>query len=161
MNESHLKHEIERKFLVKGDGFKGESTNSYRIMQGYLSSSTERTVRIRIKGHSGYITIKGASDPTGVSRPEWEKEIPLPEAEELLKLCEPGIIDKIRYEVKFDRHIFEIDVFQGSNDGLILAEVELEEKDELFQKPEWLGEEVTGDPRYYNSMLSKSPYYLW
>jgi CYTH domain-containing protein len=152
--------EIERKFLVIGD-FKPFAEKSYRIIQGYLSSNEERTVRIRIKDNAGYITIKGISNASGVSRYEWEKEIPLTEAKELLLLCEPGVIDKTRFLVKVDNHTFEIDEFVGENNGLILAEVELNSEDEHFDKPEWLGKEVTGDARYYNAMLLKFPFTKW
>ncbi|MDR3653052.1 MAG: CYTH domain-containing protein [Paludibacter sp.] len=152
--------EIERKFLVKGE-YKSHAERSFRIVQGYLSSATGRTVRIRIKGDKGYITIKGKSNESGLSRYEWEKEIPLNEAEELLQLCEPGAIDKTRYEIPVGKHTFEVDEFYGENSGLILAEIELENENENFIKPDWLGEEVTGDRRYYNSSLTKNPYKNW
>lgn len=152
--------EIERKFLVKGD-FKSAATHSARIVQGYLSSVPGRTVRIRIKGEQGYITIKGSPDPSGMSRFEWEKEIPVQEAELLLALCEPGTIDKTRYLVPVGNHTYEVDEFYKENEGLILAEVELNSVDETFEKPEWLGEEVTGDNRYYNSYLMKNPWRKW
>ena len=150
-------HEIERKFLVAGE-FKRFATTSFRIVQGYLSSVPERTVRVRIKGDKGYITVKGIADDGGASRYEWEKEIPASEAEELLKLCEPGIIDKTRYLVPAGKHIFEVDEFFGDNEGLFIAEVELASEDETFEKPDFLGEEVTGNIKYYNSELAKSPY---
>jgi len=150
--------EIERKFLVKGD-FPKE--NGIRIVQGYLCSVPERTVRVRIKGDKGYLTVKGIGNESGASRFEWEIEIPKKDAEDLLKICEPGIIDKIRYRVKVGKHLFEIDEFHGDNEGLVLAEVELSDENEEFEKPEWLGEEVTGDVRYYNSMLMKNPYKNW
>lgn len=152
--------EIERKFLVKGD-FKPFANKSTRIIQGYLSSVPERTVRVRIKGDKGFITIKGIGSASGASRYEWEKEIPLPEVEELLKICEPGVIDKTRYLVKAGNHTFEVDEFYGENQGLIVAEIELEGEGEVFEKPAWLGEEVTGDTRYYNSMLMKIPFTRW
>jgi len=152
--------EIERKFLVKG-GFKNQATKETRIVQGYLSSIPERTVRVRIKGDKGYITIKGIGNTSGASRYEWEKEIPANEVEELLKICEPGVIDKTRYLVKVGNHTFEVDEFYGDNKGLILAELELTSETESFPKPEWLGEEVTGDPKYYNSMLMKNPFTKW
>jgi len=155
-----MSHEIERKFLVKGE-YKTHAMRSSRIVQGYLSSVTGRTVRIRIKGEKGYITVKGKSNESGLSRYEWEKEIPLNEAEELLLLCEPGAIDKTRYEIQAGKHIFEVDEFYGDNEGLTLAEVELESEDESYEKPEWLGEEVTGDRRYYNSSLTKHPFKNW
>ncbi len=156
-----MAQEIERKFLLVTDDFKKFATNSTRITQGYLTSLPERTVRVRIKGDKGYITIKGAASASGATRYEWEKEIPVDDAAELLKLCEPGIIDKVRYEVKSGMHIFEVDVFQGENQGLIVAEVELSTEDESFDKPAWIGEEVTGNVKYYNSMLVKSPYSSW
>ena len=137
-----MAQEIERKFLLVTDDFKKFATNSTRITQGYLTSLPERTVRVRIKGDKGYITIKGAASASGATRYEWEKEIPVDDAAELLKLCEPGIIDKVRYEVKSGMHIFEVDVFQGENQGLIVAEVELSTEDESFDKPAWIGEEV-------------------
>ena len=148
--------EIERKFLVEGD-FIPEAFDATRIIQGYISSDPERTVRVRIRGGRGFITIKGAGDASGVSRFEWEKEIPEDEARSLLELAEPGIIDKTRYLVKNTDgiHTWEVDVFHGRNEGLIVAEIELSRPDEPFDRPSWLGEEVTGDPRYYNSSLSK------
>jgi len=152
--------EIERKFLVKGD-FKSKATQNTRVIQGYLSSVIERTVRIRIKGDKGFITIKGIAEDEGVSRFEWEKEIPIFEAEELLKICEPGVIDKTRYLVPVGNYIYEVDEFYGDNEGLTVAEVELSSVSEQFEKPEWLGEEVTGNAKYYNSMLSKHPYKEW
>ena len=155
-----MPQEIERKFLVNGD-FKKWAKESLRIAQGYLSSVPERTVRIRIKGEHGFITIKGIANITGVSRYEWEKEIALNEAEELLKLCEPGIINKTRYLVKLGSHTFEIDEFLGENQGLVVAEVELGSENEIFEKPEWLGKEVTGDPKYFNSNLIKNSYLKW
>lgn len=155
-----MAQEIERKFLVRGE-FKSLAYASERIVQGYLSSVPERTVRVRIKGEKGFLTIKGIADEEGVSRYEWEKEIPANEAQELMQLCEPGVIDKVRYLVKCGTHVFEVDEFRGENAGLILAEVELQAATEDFERPEWLGEEVTGDKRYYNSMLSKCPYTQW
>ena len=155
-----MSQEIERKFLVKGE-YKSQAVRSFRIVQAYLSSVTDRTVRIRIKGEKAYITIKGKSNESGVSRYEWEKEIPVNEAEELLLLCEPGAIDKTRYEIPVGKHIFEVDEFYGDNSGLTLAEVELKDEAESFVKPEWLGEEVTGDRRYYNSCLTRQPYSKW
>ncbi len=153
--------EIERKFLVTSNSFLSESTTSYRIVQGYLNTDPERTVRIRIKGTKGYITIKGKGNASGTTRFEWEKEITLSEAEQLLLLCEEGVIDKIRHEIPLGNHCFEVDVFAGVNDGLIVAEVELQTENESFEKPDWLGEEVTQDERYYNAYLSHHPYALW
>lgn len=155
-----MAQEIERKFLVRGQ-FKSLAYASERIVQGYLSSVPERTVRVRIKGEKGFLTIKGIADEEGVSRYEWEKEIPANEAQELMQLCEPGVIDKVRYLLKCEAHVFEVDEFRGENAGLVLAEVELQAAAEDFERPEWLGEEVTGDKRYYNSMLSKCPYTQW
>jgi len=152
--------EIEKKFLVKGD-FKKDSVKATRITQGYLSSVPERTVRVRIKGDKGFITIKGIGNTSGASRYEWEKEIPVAEVEQLLAICEPGVIDKTRYLVQSGKHTFEVDEFYGENEGLVVAEVELSAEDEAYVKPEWLGQEVTGDPRYYNSMLMKNPYKSW
>jgi len=153
--------EIERKFLVTSETFKAEAFAQNRIAQGYLSSVPERTVRVRIKGDKGFLTIKGSSNESGLSRFEWEKEIPLDEASALLKLCEKGIIDKTRFEVKTGNHVFEIDEFYGENEGLIMAEIELKSETETFEKPNWLGEEVTNDNRYYNSYLSQNPYKNW
>ncbi|KJD33956.1 adenylate cyclase [Tamlana nanhaiensis] len=153
--------EIERKFLVKSEAFKSEAFKQTRLIQGYLNSHKERAVRVRIKGDLGFLTVKGASTANGLSRFEWEKEISKPEAEALLNLCEPGIIDKIRYEVKVKNHTFEVDEFFGENEGLIVAEVELNAENETFEKPLWLGEEVTGDAKYYNSQLSNNPYKTW
>ena len=156
-----MAQEIERKFLVQGDDFKAVAAKSTRITQGYLSSLPERTVRVRIKGDKGFITIKGIGSASGASRFEWEKEIPVGEVDELLKICEPGVIDKTRYEVKSGVHTFEVDEFYGENQGLVVAEVELSSEDESFKKPVWIGEEVTGDVKYYNSMLMKTPYTKW
>ena len=152
--------EIERKFLVAGD-YKSFARKSLRITQGYISSIPERTVRVRIMGDKGFITIKGVASDGGVSRFEWEKEIPVSEAQDLLQICEPGVIDKTRYLVEVGNHTYEVDEFYGDNDGLVVAEIELAAEDEAFVKPEWLGEEITGDNRYYNSMLMKSPYKNW
>jgi adenylate cyclase len=156
-----MAQEIERKFLVTSDAYKEESAKRTRITQGYLSSVPERTVRVRIKGDKGYITIKGECNESGTSRYEWEKEIPVVEAEELLQICEPGVIHKTRYEVNVGRFTFEVDEFYGENQGLVVAEVELLNENDHFDKPEWIGAEVTGDVRYYNSMLKKKPYTTW
>ena len=152
--------EIDRKVLVKGD-FSRQVTSTQRIVQGYICSQPGRTVRIRIRGEEGFLTIKGASDEKGLSRYEFEQKISLADAEELLKLCEPGAIDKIRTLVPVGKHIWEIDVFNGDNEGLVLAEIELACEDEPFERPQWLGQEVSGDRRYYNSMLTKHPYKEW
>lgn len=153
--------EIERKFLVKDNSFKKESFAQNHIAQGYLSSAPERTVRVRVKGDKGYLTIKGVSNNTGMSRFEWEKEIPVAEAKELLLLCEKGVIDKTRFEIKQGNHVFEVDEFYGENEGLIVAEIELESEMEPFVKPAWLGVEVTNDERYYNASLSNNPFKNW
>ncbi|MCE1201586.1 MAG: CYTH domain-containing protein [Bacteroidia bacterium] len=155
-----MAQEVERKFLVKGD-FKPFTTKAIRIVQGYLSSVPERTVRVRIKGDKGFITVKGIGSQSGASRYEWEKEIPVSEADELLKICEPGVIDKTRYHVPAGNHTYEVDEFYGENQGLTVAEIELSSEDETFEKPNWLGQEVTGDPRYFNSMLMKHPFTRW
>ena len=149
--------EIERKFLVSGE-FRQDSPESYRIMQGYICSDPGRTVRVRVRGDMGFLTIKGRSSEDGLSRYEWEKEIPVSEALELMNLCVSGVIDKTRYLVPCGNHTYEVDVFHGANEGLVLAEIELADEQEMFEKPSWLGEEVTGDMRYYNSMLSLHPF---
>jgi len=156
-----MAQEIERKFLVKNNDFKEESFNQTKIVQGFLSTVPERTVRIRIKGDQGFITVKGIGNESGASRFEWEKEISVQDAIDLLKISEPGVINKIRFNVKSGNHTFEVDEFYGENKGLIIAEVELDAEDEEFIKPKWLGEEVTGQVRYYNSMLMKNPYKDW
>ena len=153
--------EIERKFLVKSDAFKNEAHQKHRIVQGFLNRDPERTVRVRLKDNKGVLTVKGLSSRDGLSRFEWEKEISKNDAKALLEFCEKGVIDKLRYEVKAGNHIFEVDEFFGDNEGLIIAEVELQTEDETFTKPDWLGEEVTGDINYYNSQLSKQPYNTW
>jgi len=153
--------EIERKFLVASNEYLKSFTKQNRIVQGYLSSDPKRTVRVRLKGENGYLTIKGESNESGLSRFEWEKEISYTDAENLLSLCEKGVIDKIRYEVIVGVHIYEVDVFAKENEGLVIAEIELKEENESFEKPLWLGEEVTGDIRYYNSYLSTNPYKNW
>ena len=153
--------EIERKFLVLSNDFKIEAFKKTKIVQGFLNTHKERTVRVRINDKKGFITVKGISNKAGTIRLEWEKEIPFNEAESLLNLCEPNLIEKIRYKVRVENHIFEIDEFLGENEGLVLAEIELTSENEAFINPEWLGKEVTGDVRYYNSQLSKTPYRNW
>jgi adenylate cyclase len=153
--------EIERKFLVTSNAFKDEAFKKTNIIQGFLNTDKERTVRVRLKGDEGFITVKGKSTNDGLSRFEWEKEISKIDAEALLKLCEKGIIDKIRYEIKVGKHIFEVDEFSGNNEGLIIAEVELDSETETVIKPKWLGKEVTGQLQYYNSQLSKKPFNTW
>jgi adenylate cyclase len=152
--------EIERKFLVCGE-FRNHATSTNRIVQGYIFSSPESSVRVRVMGVKGYLTIKGKAGLTGIGRYEWEREIPLNEAEELLLLCRPGLIEKIRYIIPCGKHIIEVDEFHGNNDGLILAEVELSSEDEQFEKPSWLGKEVTDDPRFFNAALSVKPFSTW
>jgi len=153
--------EIERKFLVKSNAYKEESFKATRITQGFLNTDKSRTIRIRVKENKGYLTVKGKSTSNGLSRFEWEKEISKIDAESLLQLCEKGIIDKIRYHVKVDTHVFEVDEFLDGNKGLIIAEIELNHENEAFEKPNWLGKEVTGDIKYYNSQLSKQPFKTW
>lgn len=156
-----MAQEIERKFLVKDDSFKAMAASSSRIKQGYICSMRGRTVRVRIRNEKGYLTIKGPSDVQGMSRYEWEKEIPLNEAEELMRLCEPGRIDKTRYLVNWENHVFEVDEFYGENEGLVMAEVELQSEDEPYDCPPFIGKEVTGDIRFYNSFLMKNPFSNW
>lgn len=153
--------EIERKFLVRGEDFKRQATSSSHIKQGYILSGGGRSVRVRIRDEKAYLTIKGPSENGGLSRYEFEKEITLDEAEHLMALCEPGIVEKRRYLVPFEGHTFEVDEFYGNNDGLVFAEVELDNEDETFAKPGFIGTEVTGDKRFYNSHLRKMPYLLW
>lgn len=156
-----MAQEIERKFLVQSRDYIDEASKKIRITQGYLSSVPERTVRVRIKGSKGFITVKGIGSESGASRFEWEMEIPVKDVEDLLRICEAGVIDKVRYEVASGAHTFEVDEFHGENEGLVVAEVELDSESQDFVKPSWLGNEVTGDPRYYNSMLMKVPYSKW
>ena len=155
-------YETERKFLVRGD-FKVHSYNATRIQQGYISSCHGRTVRVRIRDNKGYLTIKGPSGEAGLTRYEFDTEIPLEDARDLMKICEPGIIDKTRYLVKTSdgRHVWEIDEFYGDNEGLILAEIELDHEYEEFEKPDFIGREVTGDRRFYNSHMRNYPFKLW
>lgn len=152
--------EIERKFLVTGD-YKSLATSHSRIIQGYLCSGSGRTVRVRLRDERGYLTIKGPSRDGGLSRYEFEKEITRDEALSLLHLCEPGIIDKIRWLVPMGDHIYEVDEFFGDNEGLVVAEVELRRPDEPYERAPFLGDEVTGDRRYYNSSLRQYPYKEW
>lgn len=152
--------EIERKFLVAGD-YKASATSSLHICQGYLASTPKATVRVRIYGDKGFLTIKGKTGVSGMSRYEWETEIPVDDAQELMLLCGSGLIDKTRHLVPVGDHVFEVDEFHGANEGLTVAEIELSSEDEPFEKPSWLGEEVTGDRRYYNSSLLMHPYSSW
>jgi len=158
--QKRMSQEIERKFLIQGD-FKKFAVAASEIIQGYLSSVPERSVRVRVKDKKGFITVKGIGNESGTTRFEWEKEIPVEEAKSLLKICELGIIDKVRYEIPAGKHTFEVDEFRGENEGLILAEIELNSEDEEFEKPDWLGEEVTGNEKYYNVVLMKNPYKTW
>ena len=151
--------EIERKFLVKNHDFKNEATSSSIIRQAFISRHPERTVRVRQYGDKGFLTIKGKSSADGTTRMEWEKEIPLNEAKQLFDLCESGEIYKERYLVQLKGFTFEIDEFFGENQGLIIAEIELHSANQVFLKPAWLGKEVTGDVRFYNSQLSKNPFF--
>lgn len=152
--------EIERKFKVRGE-FRHLASGQVRICQGYLCTDPERTVRVRIKGDSGFLTIKGKGSESGMSRLEWERQMPTSEAQELLSLALPGAIEKTRYLVPDGTHIWEVDEFYGDNEGLVIAEIELGSEDEQFEIPSWAGEEVTGDNRYYNSALMANPYRNW
>ena len=154
--------EIERKFLVTGD-FKPLAVSSSHIAQGYIASGNGRTVRVRIRDDKGFLTIKGPSNQAGLARFEWEKEIPREEAEALMSICEPGIIEKTRWLVPADdgRHTWEVDVFEGENEGLVMAEIELRSEDDTFKKPHFIGKEVTGDRRFYNSHMRRFPFKLW
>jgi len=158
-----MAQEIERKFLVKGQDFKQQAYACSHIQQGYIGTKPGRTVRIRIRDDKAYLTIKGPAGEAGLSRYEFETEIAVSDALDLLKLCEPGLIDKHRYLVKCSdgRHTWEVDEFHGDNDGLVMAEVELESEDDTFDKPDFIGQEVTGDRRYYNGHLRANPYKNW
>lgn len=153
--------EIERKFLVLNDSYKQEAFSHSHIQQGYICSERGRTVRIRIRDDRAYITIKGPSDKKGLVRYEFEQEIPLEDGRNLMNLCEPGIIDKVRWLVKSGQHTFEVDEFFGENEGLVMAEVELSDPSETPKIPDFIGKEVTGDRRYYNSQLRIRPYTTW
>jgi CYTH domain-containing protein len=155
------KLEVERKFLVRSDEYRAHATSKVRIVQGFLNTHPERTVRVRIKGNKGFLTIKGQGNASGTTRYEWETEISFSDATDLIDLCEAIILDKYRYEVPVGNHLFEIDEFLGENLGLVVAEIELKHEDEPFEKPYWLGKEVTGQTKYYNSQLSKTPYTTW
>ena len=157
-----MAQEIERKFLIKNNAYKAKSINKTKITQGFLSTVPERTVRIRIKGDKGFLTVKGIGNKSGASRYEFEKEISVDDAQDLLVICEPGVIDKTRFVVPTNKGlIFEVDEFYGENEGLTVAEIELLSEETSFEKPSWLGEEVTGDVRFYNAMLMKKPYNKW
>ena len=152
--------ETERKFLVIDDSYKAQAVESHRIRQGYIAHDMGRSVRVRILDAKGILTVKGPFIGVG-SRPEWEKEISLKEAEELFLICKPGSIDKTRWIVPAGERKFEVDEFHGENEGLVMAEIELESQDEAFERPSWLGEEVTGDPRFYNGYLARNPFKNW
>lgn len=153
--------EIEKKFLVRNYSYQTQSSCQSHIQQGYICSDRGRTVRVRIRDSRGYLTIKGPSGIGGLARYEFEKEISLDEAQHLMEICEPGKIDKTRYLVPSGKHTFEVDEFYGENEGLVMAEVELGSEDEAFEKPVFIGQEVTGDRRYYNSCLLKNPFSSW
>ena len=155
-----MAREIERKFLVEDD-FRNSSTHRVKIVQGYLSSVPERSVRVRIMGDIAWLNVKGIGNITGTTRFEWETEISVKDAEELMEICEPGVIEKYRYLVPFKNHTFEVDEFLGENSGLVIAEIELSSEGEPFEKPPWIGREVTGDTKYYNAMLMKNPFSRW
>ena len=148
--------EIERKFLVKAYDYRKEAHRKTKIIQGYLTKDPKRTVRVRIREDQGFLTIKGMSSEDGLSRFEWEKEIPLDEAQELITLCLPTVIEKTRYEVTYKGVLFEVDEFEGAHNGLVLVEVELNSTKDIFEIPKWVDKEVTGDKKYYNSYLSNS-----
>lgn len=153
--------EIERKFLVVSEDYREAAYDQNRIVQGFLNTDPDRTVRVRIKEEKGYITIKGRTDQGGTSRMEWEYLIDINDARGLLQLCGDTLVDKTRYLVKSGKHVFEVDEFLGLNNGLVVAEVELKSPEEKIIRPPWLGKEVTGDPKYYNAQLSKIPYLQW
>lgn len=152
--------EIERKFLIQGE-YKSLASSHSHIIQGYICSQRGRTVRVRLRDDRAFLTIKGPSLDGGLSRYEFEKEISKDEGLSLLYLCEPGVIDKVRWLVPWQGHTFEVDEFGGENAGLVIAEVELQEENEFFERPPFLGKEVTGDRRYYNSQLRQNPYSQW
>lgn len=153
--------EIERKFLVENESFKNLATAKKKIAQGYLNTNPERTVRVRIANEKAYLTIKGKGNESGMTRFEWEKEITVEEASALLLLCEKGAIEKTRFEIPVGQHLYEVDEFYGENQGLIVAEIELSAENESFEKPAWLGMEVTNDEKYYNAYLSRNPFKKW
>jgi len=150
--------EIERKFLLRDTGFL-QGLPGERICQGYLSDAVDATVRVRLVGNQGFLTIKGRSH--GISRSEFEYPIPATDAEQLLAMCCASRIDKTRYRIPHGRHLWEVDVFSGANEGLVVAEIELASEEEVFARPDWLGEEVSHDSRYFNSQLSRQPFSGW
>ena len=153
--------EIERKFLVKSNNYKEGAISKNRIVQGFLNTHPERTVRVRITEEKGFLTVKGMGNDSGTTRFEWETEISLAEATNLIDLCEPVILEKVRFKVPVDGAMFEVDEFLGENKGLVIAEIELQHEDQPFQKPDWLGKEVTGNIKYYNAQLSITPFNQW
>lgn len=155
-----MNNEIERKFLIRGP-YEGEVKSVSNIVQGYLSLGPNCIVRVRISNDTGYITIKGPSSNQNTTRREWEKEIPAAEAEQLLDFCTGSLVEKVRYCIEYSKKVFEVDVFKGKNEGLCVAEIELVSPDESFEKPIWIGEEVTSDRRYSNAYLSLHPYCEW
>lgn len=153
--------EIERKFLVKGNDYRNEAYKYYDMVQGYIAHENGRSVRIRITNTESLITIKGPTDAKGMSRYEWNHTIDKRDAVELMELCQGSKIEKRRYLIHSGPHVFEIDEFHGENEGLVIAEVELTSENEVFQKPDFIGDEVTGDKRYYNAHLTRDPYKNW
>ena len=153
--------EIERKFIVKNNAYVEKAFRKRRIVQGYICSDAERSVRVRICEDEAFLTIKSATNKRGWSRYEFEQPLQMNDANELIKLCQPGLIEKTRYDVKSGHHTWEVDVFQGENEGLVVAEIELASEDEVFKLPEWVGQEVSGEPKYYNMMLAMQPYTRW
>ena len=156
-----MPQEIERKFLVISDTYKALSLGKTRITQAYIATNPSASVRVRVKGDKGFLTIKGKGNDSGTTRYEWEKKIPVEEAKELLQLCTSGVIDKIRHQVNFNGFIYEVDEFFGENEGLVVAEIELNNEDDVFEKPLWLGKEVTGETKYYNAVLVQHPFSKW
>lgn len=154
--------EIEKKFLVQDDGYKAQAVENHRIRQGYIAHDGGRTVRVRMWDDKGVLTIKGPTmGGKGMSRYEWERELTREEAEDLFRLCKPGMVDKTRWIIPAGARKFEVDEFHGDNEGLVMAEIELGSEDETFERPSWLGKEVTGDKRYYNSYLARNPFKTW
>lgn len=156
-----MTYEIERKYLVKNDQFISLATKSYPISQGYICSGASNSIRVRKKNNETFITIKGESSTNGLTRVEWEKPLEYEDFEILWQLCIYGKISKTRYEVPYENHIIEIDVFHEENQGLVMAEIELKTEDDEVSLPVWIGKEVTGDPRYYNSQLALNPFNQW
>jgi len=154
-------NEIERKFLVISNEYQKMAISSTHIVQGFLNKDPERTVRIRIRADKAYLTVKGKSNVSGTTRFEWEVEVAVEEAQQLLLLCEPSVIEKTRYVVPMGQHFFEVDEFGADNEGLVVAEIELNSEHETFERPSWLGAEVTGQIKYYNSQLSNKPFKQW